>query len=1001
VFVKVRVLLLLAVLALLAGGSIVAERDNQKKVESADPAVPTYLSDLRWEEATTGWVALADDNLPKLNTSFLNGTISVGGRGYDKGIGTYPLSEITYDLAGKYDLFEAEVGVDDVGTAGSGSVIFKIFLDDAMAYDSGVVRSGSGAQQVELPVTGVGKMKLVVEDDGDGTSFDYADWAGARLFSAGKQAGRPPSILKANLDFQREVRSRERDQDWYTIRQRSEQESTAILSSFRGTEPSSEAEATFDVDRRLIVLANDKVAITLGYGGERHGLLDILDLETQTLVAFDTTPVLTTSDASTIALSRNTKTDGGGYSFRRVEDPVLGSGTEVEADFLLQTDHGAITPRITLYDGSSYLTYQLELRGVEAEVPVRSFSFFSPDELGRFVLGEDSGYVTSYSLMRRADVRDDSILRKELVGLGEPVVLYDRSRKRGVVMAVIDEVDDPSQLAVRMDAGRVSAQVGFDHALPKDVRATSLLLSPRLFIQPGPATSPEEATSGFRKVMAGLYPPPQIPEWVKYQWGTWYAFGMSYNEATVKAQIDYISRNLADLGEWHILLDAGWYVAEGRPGSSWENVDEEKFPNGLRSVVDYAHSKGVRVVLYFSAPYLDDRDREGNWLGLRGFIDEHPDWVIPLQTDSSGASYVYDFTNPALVEYMRKLIASFFLQYDVDGIKIDGLGQAEGEQLQQQDRDTFGDVNKIRMFTMDIYRLVWQEAIKAKKDVYVEGGWAIPSYANRFAHTFRYGDEFPAIENRYPAPGLLEHIDYAALQKRVVGQRPNMGMIWGGPESQQMIRLWFEAALAMGTQMTISTDLTRLTPRDLSSLRSVLMHYNAFQDETRFAGMPLADSFATTTGDITYLGAVNRESETKLVTFKLSDYGLDENADYLLYDVSSGGYSKVRGSFQASLSDPSFQLYLLRATPGVVWTSSTVEAVSGPNSLKVTVRGPRSIAGIAQIYVPSLSSVLLDGKELQRSPNPSAGGSYLYDPATGILRLRYRHDQVHSIEIGY
>lgn len=1008
---KIRRLVLLAggTLALLFMAGVLTasslrapERVSDQEVEAADPSAPVFLSDLHWEQASTGWVALADDNLPKLDNSFVNSPISIGGKGYEKGIGTFPLSEITYDLGGRYRLFKAEVGVDDAVPAGRGSVVFKLFLDDAIAFDSGVVTAGTQARGVELQVTGVDRMKLVVEDAGDGATYDYADWGGATLLPDEQPSLRLPSLLKAGLDAQRSRRKQGREQDWIAVMQRSEQELAAVSASFHGALPAREAAAVFDSERRQLVLANSSVAVTLGYGGERNGLLNVSDLQARTLVMLDTTPSVTVADLGSISLSGGTEPLGDeGYLIRRVDDPVLGSGLQVRAAFALPQGAGVISPVVTLYDGSSFLTYQLELSRMPPDVPVHRVSYFTPDETGRLLVGEEAGYITDYSLTRRAAVRDDSVLRKELVGLGKPLLLYDRARSQGVVMAIVDETADPGLFTIRLNEGKVSAQVGFEMAVPDEARAKRLRLSPRLFVQATRSSSPEAATSEFRKAMAGLYPPPQIPSWVKYQWGTWYAFGMGYDEASVKAQIDYIAQNLADLGPWNVLLDAGWYVAEGKPDSSWENVDEAKFPNGLRSLVDYAHSKGIRVVLYFSAPYLDDREREGNWLGLRGFIEAHPEWVTALESDTGGASYVYDFTNPGLVEYMRGLIGDFFRLYDVDGIKIDGLGQAEGEQLQQQERDTFGDVNKIRVSTMDIYRLVWQEANRAKPDVYVESGWAVPNYANQFAHTFRYGDEFPSVENRYPAPGLLEHIDYAAMQKRVIGQRPNMGMIWGGPESQQMIRLWFEAALAMGTQMTISTDLTRLSPRDLSALRAVLTHYNAFRGDARFVGMPVPGSFATTTGGITYLGAVSRQEEPRSVSLKLTDYGLDDQTEYLLYDVSSGAYSRVRGSFQTVLSGIGFRLFLLRATPGVVWTSSSTDVEANSTSLKVTVRGPRSVGGFLQLYAPRLSAVKLDGKPLPRSTSLEVGENYSYDSARGVLRLRYRHDQAHTIEVGY
>lgn len=999
-----RAFLLLALLAAATAGALLSRQWGREEgaVEAA-PGPVVYLSDLPWDWATTGWVALADDNLPKLDASFLSAPITLGGKSYEKGIGTFPLSEIVYSLEGRYRLFQAEVGVDGAVPEGKGSVRFKLFLDDVLVYDSGVVSSGVDPEPVELSVAGAGKMRLVVEDAGDGSSLDYADWANARLMPVAGEGGPSANPLPRSLEVSRMERRQGRDLDRAAVQERSEQE-MAELARLLPEDPAAQTQATalFDADRRRIVLANGKLALTLGYGGEHHGLLDVIDLETRRMVAYDTTPSLTATDLSTLALSRHTsRRDDGGYEFRRVEDPVLGRGIEVSADFPVPEANVVITPRLTLFDGSSYFTYQLELREVEPAVAVRRFSYFDPEKGGYLLVGEDALYLTDYSLMRRADVRDDSLLRKELIGVGKPLLLYSRAQSRGVLMAIIDQAPDPAHFSVQLGTGRVSGRVGFDYTVPEDVRATRIQTSPRLFFQVTSGGGLQQAASQYRRVMAGLYPQPPLPDWVKYQWGSWYAYYMNYDEETIKGQIDYIAANLADLGPWSVLLDAGWYVAEGRPESSWDQVDQDKFPNGLRALVDYAHSKEVKVVLYFSAPYLDDREREGNWLGLRGLVEQHPDWLIPLQSDNTGASYVYDFTNPELVEYVRKLISDFFQLYDVDGIKIDGLGQAEGEQLATEERDSFGDVNKIRMFTMDIYRLVYEEAMKSGKEVYIESGWEIPNFATQFAHTFRYGDEFPEFEHRYPAGGLLEHIDYATLQKAVLGQRPNMGMVWGGPESQGMIRQWFQAALAMGTQMTISTDLSRMSTRDLSALRAVLIHYNAFQGETRFVGMPFAQSFATTTGGITYLGALNRGSDAKNSNWKLSDYGLDPQREYLVYDVSSNRYSKVRGSFTARLAGSSFRLFLLRDAPGVVWTNSSFQVESVPGSLVVQLSGPKSIAGFAQIYTPKPEKVKLDGRELQRSGALLLGVNYSYDEATGVLRVRYSHNRPHSLEVTY
>ena len=216
-----------------------------------------------------------------------------------------------------------------------------------------------------------------------------------------------------------------------------------------------------------------------------------------------------------------------------------------------------------------------------------------------------------------------------------------------------------------------------------------------------------------------------------------------------------------------------------------------------------------------------------------------------------------------------------------------------------------------------------------------------------------------------------------------------------------MIRHWFEAALAMGTQMTLSTDLTHISSRDLSALRALLVHYNAFQGETRFVGVPFPESFATTSGGITYLGAMNREEEALEVNLELEDYGLDGQKDYLLYDVASSSYTLVNGSFAVSLAGNSFRLFLLRDDPGMVWTNSSFQDESEDGMLRFRLAGPRAVAGFAQISSPLPTSVRLDGRELTRSSRGAAGNSYWYDDDTGVLRVRYRHDRPHTLEVDY
>jgi len=98
-----------------------------------------------------------------------------------------------------------------------------------------------------------------------------------------------------------------------------------------------------------------------------------------------------------------------------------------------------------------------------------------------------------------------------------------------------------------------------------------------------------------------------------------------YNEmidANESKQIMFIDRYLAEdikLDYWW--MDAGWYVHHGggwpRVGT-WQ-VDTARFPRGLRAVSDYAHSKGIKTLVWFEP----ERVTAGTWLA-----ENHPEWVL-------------------------------------------------------------------------------------------------------------------------------------------------------------------------------------------------------------------------------------------------------------------------------------------------------------------------------------------------------------------------------------
>ena len=79
--------------------------------------------------------------------------LQIGEKKYARGIGTHANGVIEIALDGKYDQFDAEVGLQPLAT-GNGSVVFQVFVDDAKQFDSGVMREDTPPKPVSLSLKG-------------------------------------------------------------------------------------------------------------------------------------------------------------------------------------------------------------------------------------------------------------------------------------------------------------------------------------------------------------------------------------------------------------------------------------------------------------------------------------------------------------------------------------------------------------------------------------------------------------------------------------------------------------------------------------------------------------------------------------------------------------------------------------------------------------------------------------------------------------------------------
>jgi alpha-galactosidase len=147
----------------------------------------TQLSKLDLSTMETGW------GQPQAGKSVDGKPLKIGGKSYGDGIGTHADSSFSLQLDGKADTLSAEVGVD-AETADKGSVEFVVCCDGREVFRSGVLKGGSPARALKVPLAGVHNLDLQVLDGGDGNQFDHADWADARItFNGAAPVVAPPA----------------------------------------------------------------------------------------------------------------------------------------------------------------------------------------------------------------------------------------------------------------------------------------------------------------------------------------------------------------------------------------------------------------------------------------------------------------------------------------------------------------------------------------------------------------------------------------------------------------------------------------------------------------------------------------------------------------------------------------------------------------------------------------------------------------------------------------
>ena len=147
-------------------------------------------------------------------------------------------------------------------------------------------------------------------------------------------------------------------------------------------------------------------------------------------------------------------------------------------------------------------------------------------------------------------------------------------------------------------------------------------------------------------------------------WSSWNTFALNISESIIKGQANaMVSKKLKDVGYDHINIDDGYFG--GRDKTTGQLlIHPTRFPKGLKPVVDFIHSKGLKAGIYSDAGHntcgsYHGGDQTGVGVGLYEHDQQDADFFFKeldfdfIKVDFCGGDPIHNNENLKLSEEAR------------------------------------------------------------------------------------------------------------------------------------------------------------------------------------------------------------------------------------------------------------------------------------------------------------------------------------------------------------
>lgn len=331
-------------------------------------------------------------------------------------------------------------------------------------------------------------------------------------------------------------------------------------------------------------------------------------------------------------------------------------------------------------------------------------------------------------------------------------------------------------------------------------------------------------------------------------WSSWNNFHVAINEEVIKAQADFmVSSGMAAAGYSYVNIDDGFFGGRDNQGNLL--VHKERFPNGMKVVSDYIHSKGLKAGIYSDAGIntcasMWDKDTIGVGSGLMG--------------------------------HDRKDLKLMLKDWNYDFIKVDWCG---GDWLGLDEQTRYTQIaNVIKEIKPNTVFNICRWEFPGKWAVPIADSWRISGdISNEFSSILHIID-LNADLWKYASPGHVNDMDMLQVGR---------GMTYDEDKTHFTMWCMMNSPLLAGNDLRSMSDQTIsiLTNKEIIALNQDPLVYQARRlvdkGDLEIWAKPL---ISTMSGKVA-VTLLNRSDKTQTITLDLNTIGIDASNGYKYRDL--------------------------------------------------------------------------------------------------------------------